>query len=61
MWLLKGVNSEPTKNNLEPHPSKQAKLVKSKRRKSRPSQVLEIGIGAGKSEDTIILKSQLRL
>ena len=60
MWLLKGVNSEPTKNNFEPHPSKQTKLVKSKR-KNRPSQVLEIDIGASQNEDTITLKSQLRL
>ena len=61
MWLLKAVNSEPTKNNFEPHPSKQAKLVKSKRRKNRPSQVLDIDVAAGKNEDTITRKSQLRL
>ena len=35
MWLLKWVNSEHTKNNFDPYPSKQAKLVKSLKKKKK--------------------------
>ena len=51
MWLLKWVNSEHTKNNFDPYPSKQAKLVKKKRK--RPLQVLEVDLRADKNEETI--------
>ena len=42
--MASGVNFEHTKNNFKPHPSKQAKLVRSikKTKQNRPLQVLEI-------------------
>ena len=49
MWLLKWVNSEHTKNNFDPYPSKQAKLVE----KKRHLQVLEVELRADKNEETI--------
>ena len=35
MWLLQWLNSEHTKNNFDPHPSKQAKLVKIIKKKKK--------------------------
>ena len=61
MWLLQWLNSEHTKNNFDPHPSKQAKLVKiiKKKKNNRPFQVLEIDLRAEKNGETFQLVSYI--
>ena len=61
MWLLQWLNSEHTKNNSDPHPSKQAKLVKiiKKKKNNRPFQVLEIDLRAEKNGETFQLVSYI--
>ena len=53
MWLLKWVTSEHTKNNFDPYPCKKVKLVKTKQKKHRPLQFLEVDLRADKHEETI--------